>query len=69
MWENRVQGRVLVGRPDGETPLKDVDVDGRIILKLVFKQYGGGNMNRIDLAEDRDSWQSDVNTAMNIHRP
>jgi hypothetical protein len=34
--------------------MEDLDVDGRIILKLVFKKWDGG-MDWIDLAQNRDS--------------
>jgi hypothetical protein len=35
--------------------LKDLDVNGRIILNGIFENFGG-DMNWIDLAEDRDRW-------------
>jgi hypothetical protein len=43
--------RVLVGRPDGKNRLEVLGVDGRIILKCLFKICVGG-MDSIDLAED-----------------
>jgi hypothetical protein len=33
----------------------DTGIDGRIILKLIFKEWDGG-MEWIDLAQDRDRW-------------
>ena len=34
--------------------LEDTRVDGRIILKLLFKKYeGGGGVNSIDLAKNK----------------
>jgi hypothetical protein len=33
----------------------DLEVDGRIILKLIFKKWGG-NMDWIELVRDRDKW-------------
>jgi hypothetical protein len=33
--------------------LKDLVIDGRIILKWIFKMWDGG-MDWIDLAQDRD---------------
>jgi hypothetical protein len=34
--------------------LKDPGIDGRIILKWIFKKWNG--MDWIDLAQDRDRW-------------
>jgi hypothetical protein len=45
--------RVLVGRPEGEGHLKDVDLDGRIILQRIFKKGDGGGMDWFDLAQER----------------
>jgi hypothetical protein len=41
---------------DGDN-LEDLDIDGRIILKLIFKEWGGGNMDWIYLAQDMDRLQ------------
>ena len=34
--------------------LEDLGLDGRIILKLTFKEWGGGNMDWIYLAQELD---------------
>jgi hypothetical protein len=36
--------------------LGDPGVDGRIILKWIFKKWDGG-MDWIELVQDRDSWK------------
>jgi hypothetical protein len=36
--------------------LDDPDVDGRIILILIFKNWNGGGMDWIDMAQNRDRW-------------
>jgi hypothetical protein len=33
--------------------LKDLGVDGRIMLKLIFKMWDRGSMDWIELAQDR----------------
>jgi hypothetical protein len=48
--------------------LGDPSVDGRIILKCIFKKWDIG-MDWIELAEDRDRWRALVNAAMNRRIP
>jgi hypothetical protein len=48
--------------------LGDSGVDGRIILKWIFKKWDGG-MDWIELAQDRDSWRDVVNAVMNLRVP
>lgn len=49
--------------------MKNLDVDGRIILKSIFDWWDVGVMEWIYLARDRDSWRSVVNEVMNIRVP
>jgi hypothetical protein len=39
MGEERGVYRVLVGKPEGKRPLGDPSVDGRIILKWIFRKW------------------------------
>jgi hypothetical protein len=39
------------------------------IFKINFKEMGWGNMDWINLAQDRDQWRTPVNTVMNIRVP
>jgi hypothetical protein len=48
--------------------LGDPGVDGRIILKWIFKKWDGG-MDCIELAKDRDRWRALVNAVMNLRVP
>jgi hypothetical protein len=32
----------LLGQLDGKTPFEDLGIDGRMILKWIFKKYGRG---------------------------
>jgi hypothetical protein len=45
--------------------LGDPGVDGRTILKRIFKKWDGG-MHWIGLAQDRDRWRALVNAVMNL---
>ena len=38
MEEGRDVHRVLVGKPEGKSHLEDQDVDGRIILRWIFRK-------------------------------
>jgi hypothetical protein len=48
--------------------LEDSGVDGRIILKWIFKTWDG-SMYWIELAQDRDRWRAVVNAVMNLRFP
>jgi hypothetical protein len=48
--------------------LADPGVEGRIILKWVFKKRDGG-MDWIELAQDRNRWRALVNAVMNLGVP
>ena len=41
MGEDRGANRVLVGKPEGNSHWGDQDVDGRIILRWIFRKLEG----------------------------
>jgi hypothetical protein len=45
--------------------LKDPGVDGRILLKWIFKKWDWGAW----MAQDRDRWRALVNAVMNLRFP
>jgi len=48
--------------------VEDPDVDGRIILRAIFRKWEGG-MYWFDLAQNRDRWRTLLNAVMNFRVP
>jgi len=71
MWDTRGVYRVWWGNLKEIDHLEDQDVDGRIILRWIFRKWdwGGGSMGSIDLAQDTDRWRALVNAVMNLWIP
>ena len=57
-----------MGKPEGKNHLEDAGVDGRIMLKWIFRKWDGG-MVWIDLAQNEDRWRDLVNVVMNRRDP
>jgi hypothetical protein len=56
--------RVLLGiLREKRDHLGDPDVDGKIILRWIFRKW---DVDWIELAQDRDRWQALVNAVMNF---
>jgi hypothetical protein len=45
--------------------LEDLGVNGAIVLNFIFKNWDG-DMDWIDLAQDRDRWRALVSAAINL---
>ena len=48
--------------------LEDPGLDGRIILRWIFRKWDGG-VDWIDLAQNRDRWRALVNAIMKLRVP
>ena len=49
--------------------LEDPGVDGKIILRWIFRKCNGLDMDWIGLAEDGDSWRVLANAVINLRVP
>ena len=69
MREERGAYRVLVGKPEGKTPLgrpRQRWVDN---IRMDLQEVGCGHVDWIGLAQDRDGWRKLVNAVMNLRVP
>jgi hypothetical protein len=56
------------GEPRGKEQLEDPDIDGRIILRWIFRKCDGG-MEWVYLLQNRDRWWAQVNAVINLRVP
>ena len=56
---------VLVGKPEGKTPLEKSRHRWENKSKMDLQEVGWGGMDWINLTQDRDRWQAFVNAVMN----
>ena len=69
MGERRGVDRVLWRNLRERDHLGDEGVDGRIILRWIFRNWDVGGIDWIELVQDRDRWRALVNAVMNIRVP
>ncbi|KAJ4443789.1 hypothetical protein ANN_05567 [Periplaneta americana] len=70
MGESRNAYTVLVGRPEGKTPLGRPRRKWEDNIKMDLREVGYyDDRNWINLAQDRDQWQAYVRAAMNLRVP
>jgi hypothetical protein len=66
MGAERGAYRILVGRPEGRRPLGRPRRRWEDNIKTDIREVGWGDMNWIELAQDRDRLRALVNAVMNL---
>jgi len=69
MGDRRGVYRVLVGKSDGKRPLGRPRRRWEDNIKMDLQGVGCGDMDWMELAQDRDRWRALVSTAMNLRVP
>jgi len=68
MGEGRGVHRVLVGKPEGKSPLGRPRRSWEDNIKMDLREVRGGG-DWLELSQDRDRWRALVNTVMNFRVP
>jgi hypothetical protein len=66
MGEVRGAYNILVWKPEGRRPLGRPRHRWEDIIKLGLREIGFGDVDWINLVQDRDRWGALVNTVMNF---
>jgi hypothetical protein len=66
MGQDRKVCKVLVGKPEGKSPLERARRRWEDWIKMALTETGFKGMEWIRLAQDRDWWQALVNTLINL---
>ena len=69
MGERRSEYRVLVGKPEGKRQLGRPRRRWEDNIKMDLQEVGCGDMDWIELAQDRDRWRALVKAVMNLRFP
>ena len=60
---------VLVGKPEGKSPLGRTRLRWEENIKMDLQEVRGGCGDWMELAQDRDRWRALVSTVMNLGVP
>jgi hypothetical protein len=69
MGERRKAYRSLVGKPEGKRPLGRLRRRWVDNIRMELGEVGWGDVGRIGLAQDRNSWRALVNSVLNLRVP
>jgi hypothetical protein len=69
MGETRNAYKILVGKPEGKSPLGRPRRRWVDNIKMYLREIGCDGRDCIELAQDRDQWRALVNTMMNLRVP
>jgi hypothetical protein len=58
--------KVLVGKPEGKTPLGRPRRRWEDVIRMDLRENGLGGVDWIRLAQDRDWWRAVVSAVMNL---
>jgi hypothetical protein len=69
MGEKRNAYRILVGTPEGKSPLGRPRRRWVDNIKMDLREIGWARVDWIDMAQGRDQWRALVNTVLNLRVP
>jgi hypothetical protein len=69
MGEGRGVYRVLVGKPEGKRPLGRPRRRWEDNIRMDLQKVECGDMDWIELAQDRDRWRANVSAVRNLRVP
>jgi hypothetical protein len=61
--------KVLVGKPEGKRPLGRRRRRWEDNIRMDLQEVGCGDMDWMELVQDRDRWRTLVNAVMNLRVP